>query len=222
MDTEHPRPDGRHALEPDRDSPERRRSQQAQCRGEAARRHHAGRRDLPGTHLRRGRSHRAGAPRRRLRGEQFLEVLRHDWLATGLAGRTIMSAKSRSWHSIFHFTIDPGAACALAAFEPATLALLEETRSIFRDRRDLLLPALQELGMRIETEPQGAFYIYADVSALADNAEELAAPAGGGVRPLHQAPTSAIIGRMNTCELPIRPHQRLEEAVERMRRILHR
>ena len=179
-----------------------------------------------GTHLRRGRPHRAGAPRRRLRGEQFLEVLRHDWLATGLAGRTILPCR-RSREAGTAFFISPSTPAqhaALAAFEPATLALLEERRSIFRDRRDLLLPALQELGMRIETEPQGAFYIYADVSALADNAEELAA------RLLEEAFVATTPGadfgyhRANE-HLRIAyttSHQRLEEAVERMRRILHR
>ncbi|MCB1912276.1 MAG: pyridoxal phosphate-dependent aminotransferase [Zoogloeaceae bacterium] len=126
-----------------------------------------------------------------------------------------------------HFFISPSTPAqhaALAAFEPATLALLEERRSIFRDRRDLLLPALQELGMRIETEPQGAFYIYADVSALANNAEELAA------RLLEEAFVATTPGadfghhRANE-HLRIAyttSHQRLEEAVERMRRILHR
>jgi aspartate/methionine/tyrosine aminotransferase len=55
---------------------------------------------------------------------------------------------------------------ALAAFEPATLAILEERRTEFRARRDFLVPALRELGFRIPVIPDGAFYIYADCSAL--------------------------------------------------------
>jgi aspartate/methionine/tyrosine aminotransferase len=51
---------------------------------------------------------------------------------------------------------------ALAGFEPATREILEERRDIFRQRRDFLLPAVQELGFEVPCRPQGAFYIYAD------------------------------------------------------------
>ncbi len=36
-------------------------------------------------------------------------------------------------------------------------------------RRNVLLPALRALGFTIATEPQGAFYVYADVSPLAED-----------------------------------------------------
>lgn len=55
---------------------------------------------------------------------------------------------------------------ALACFEAETLAILEERRAEFARRRDYLLPALRELGFAIAVEPQGAFYLYADVSAF--------------------------------------------------------
>ncbi|MCP5226039.1 MAG: pyridoxal phosphate-dependent aminotransferase [Thauera sp.] len=76
-----------------------------------------------------------------------------------------------------HFFISPSTPAqhaALAAFAPATIAILEERRHEFAQRRDVLLPALRELGFGIATEPQGAFYVYADVSALADDSEALA------------------------------------------------
>ena len=60
---------------------------------------------------------------------------------------------------------------ALACFEPATLAILEERRAEFARRRDYLLPALRELGFRIAVEPQGAFYLYADISAFGGDAQ---------------------------------------------------
>jgi aspartate/methionine/tyrosine aminotransferase len=56
---------------------------------------------------------------------------------------------------------------ALAAFTPTTLALLEERRAEMRARRDFLVPALRELGLCVPVTPQGAFYVYADSSALA-------------------------------------------------------
>ena len=59
---------------------------------------------------------------------------------------------------------------ALAAFAPQTLEILEQRRQAFGKRRDLLLAGLRELGLGIPVEPQGAFYVYADVSHLTDNA----------------------------------------------------
>ncbi|BBP85511.1 aminotransferase [Pseudomonas sp. Pc102] len=59
---------------------------------------------------------------------------------------------------------------ALACFEPDTLAILEQRRTEFARRRDYLLPALRELGFRIAVEPEGAFYLYADVSAFTQDA----------------------------------------------------
>jgi aspartate/methionine/tyrosine aminotransferase len=64
---------------------------------------------------------------------------------------------------------------ALEAFTPETLAELERRRDAFRERRDYLVPALRELGFGIPVTPEGAFYVYADVSSLTDDAEALAA-----------------------------------------------
>lgn len=59
---------------------------------------------------------------------------------------------------------------ALACFEPATIAILEERREQFRQRRDFLLPALRELGFEIAVEPEGAFYLYANITAFGGDA----------------------------------------------------
>ena len=76
---------------------------------------------------------------------------------------------------------------ALAAFEPATRAILDEQREAFRARRDFLLPALRELGFDIPCTPQGAFYLYADCSRFSDDsaafANELLEQAGVAVTP---------------------------------------
>lgn len=76
-----------------------------------------------------------------------------------------------------HFFISastPAQHAALAAFAPATLEILEARRHEFAGRRAALLPALSKLGFVIATEPQGAFYIYADISKLSDDSEALA------------------------------------------------
>jgi aspartate/methionine/tyrosine aminotransferase len=62
---------------------------------------------------------------------------------------------------------------ALACFEPATLDILEARRGEFARRRDYLLPALRDLGFKIDVEPEGAFYLYADMSAFGGNAYDL-------------------------------------------------
>jgi len=64
---------------------------------------------------------------------------------------------------------------ALACFEPESIAIFEQRRAAFRERRDYLLPALRALGFRIEVEPEGAFYLYADVSAFTDDAQAFCA-----------------------------------------------
>ncbi|MEN5069031.1 MULTISPECIES: pyridoxal phosphate-dependent aminotransferase [unclassified Stenotrophomonas] len=64
---------------------------------------------------------------------------------------------------------------ALACFEPDSIAIFEQRRAAFRERRDYLLPALRALGFRIEVEPEGAFYLYADVSAFTDDAQAFCA-----------------------------------------------
>jgi aspartate/methionine/tyrosine aminotransferase len=60
----------------------------------------------------------------------------------------------------------PAQYAALAAFEPETIAILESRRAEFKRRRDYLAPALSQLGFRITAQPQGAFYLYCDCSAL--------------------------------------------------------
>ncbi|MBA0234443.1 pyridoxal phosphate-dependent aminotransferase [Stenotrophomonas maltophilia] len=64
---------------------------------------------------------------------------------------------------------------ALACFSDEAMSIFEQRRDAFRQRRDFLLPALRELGFRIEVEPQGAFYLYADVSAFTDDAQAFCA-----------------------------------------------
>jgi aspartate/methionine/tyrosine aminotransferase len=48
-------------------------------------------------------------------------------------------------------------------FTPATLEILEERRHAFAAAATPA-PGARELGFRFATEPQGAFYLYADIS----------------------------------------------------------
>ncbi|MDH5649737.1 MAG: pyridoxal phosphate-dependent aminotransferase [Gammaproteobacteria bacterium] len=76
---------------------------------------------------------------------------------------------------------------ALAAFEPQVSEELVKRRDVFRERRDYLLPALQNLGFYIPVIPQGAFYLYADCSRFTEDSYtftlELLEQAGVAVTP---------------------------------------
>ena len=68
-----------------------------------------------------------------------------------------------------HLFICPSAVAqhaALACFEPESLAEYESRRSQFKARRDYFIPELERLGFEVPVRPDGAFYVYADVSAL--------------------------------------------------------
>ena len=54
---------------------------------------------------------------------------------------------------------------ALACFEPESIAHYEQRRGEFQRRRDLVLPALQAMGLTVPVVPDGAFYVWADCSA---------------------------------------------------------
>jgi aspartate/methionine/tyrosine aminotransferase len=107
---------------------------------------------------------------------------------------------------------------ALAAFAPETIAIVEERRREFAERRNCLLPALKTLGFRVPVTPEGAFYIYADSSAIAKDSYSLARDI------LERAWVAMTPGKdfgFNAPERHIRiaytqPVARLEEAMKRI------
>lgn len=62
---------------------------------------------------------------------------------------------------------------ALACFTPQAMAIFESRKAEFHRRRDFIVPALRALGFLVPVTPDGAFYVYADCSALADDADTL-------------------------------------------------
>jgi aspartate/methionine/tyrosine aminotransferase len=113
-------------------------------------------------------------------------------------------------------------AAALAAFEPATEALLQARVRELETRRDFLLSALPELGLEVRARPEGAFYIYADSRTHGRDSEALCA------RILHEARVALTpgtdfspgSGRDHIRIAYTQPRQRLEEAVARLRPVL--
>jgi len=61
---------------------------------------------------------------------------------------------------------------ALAAFTDESMAIFEQRRQAFRERRDYLAAALTAMGLQTVENIQGAFYIYADISRFADDCEK--------------------------------------------------
>ncbi len=107
---------------------------------------------------------------------------------------------------------------ALACFQPETLATYESRRQQFQQRRDFLVPALRRLGLDIPVTPDGAFYIYVDVSRFCTDswrfAFDLLAETGVCVVPGRDFGFSAPERHVRVSYATSMAN--LEEAVERM------
>ncbi|MEO9653550.1 aminotransferase class I/II-fold pyridoxal phosphate-dependent enzyme [Marinomonas sp.] len=78
--------------------------------------------------------------------------------ATKLAQNLFISAPSISQHA------------ALKAFDDEVLLECEARRQTLAKRRDVLLAGIQTLGLPVVAPAQGAFYLYVDVSSVANDA----------------------------------------------------
>jgi aspartate/methionine/tyrosine aminotransferase len=61
----------------------------------------------------------------------------------------------------------------VACFAPESIAVYESRKAEFLQRRDYIVPALTSLGFKVPVIPDGAFYVYADCTALSDDADKL-------------------------------------------------
>jgi aspartate/methionine/tyrosine aminotransferase len=86
-----------------------------------------------------------------------------DWAIAGL---------EKLAQNLFISLSTPAQYGALACFEPATLALLDERREQFRQRRDYLLPQLRRLGFNIPHTPAGGYYLYAGIEKFGVSSEQ--------------------------------------------------
>ncbi|MCA3028002.1 MAG: pyridoxal phosphate-dependent aminotransferase [Rhodocyclaceae bacterium] len=116
----------------------------------------------------------------------------------------------------------PAQYAAMAAFLPETLGILEARRCELKKRRDFLVPALEAISFQVPAKPGGAFYVYADTSAVAEDSFHLSSTL------LEKALVAMTPGRdfgVNQRERYMRiaytqPIARLEDAVDRIRRSL--
>jgi len=117
---------------------------------------------------------------------------------------------------------------ALACFEPASLALYEQRRLEFKRRRDFLVPQLRALGLNVPVMPDGAFYVYADISGVDHPLRGDSAAFSMAV--LRQAQVAIVPGDDFGVAAPERhvrfsyanSYERIEEAVARIAALLDR
>jgi aspartate/methionine/tyrosine aminotransferase len=118
----------------------------------------------------------------------------------------------------------PAQYAGLAAFAPATTAILESRRAEFRKRRDYLVPALRELGFSIPVTPEGAFYIYAGIDGFATDSGKFALDvleeAGVAITPGKDFGTNEA--ERNVRFAYTRSMDDLQEGVRRLRTFLRR
>ncbi len=107
---------------------------------------------------------------------------------------------------------------AITCFEPEVLAIFEKRRLSFKQRRDYLLPELERLGLDVPVRPDGAFYIYLDISQHSQDSDDFAQ------RLLHGPGIATVPGR-DFCPFHARTTlrlsyatrmDRLEEAIARL------
>ena len=160
-----------------------------------------------------------------LAGRSGITAIAEPWaadIAVRIAGRMAVDP-SASLPKAQARRMDRSQHAALAAFAPDTLEILEARRHAFAKRRNALLPALRQIGFRFATEPQGAFYLYADISGLADSSETLAKRL---IEEAGVATTPGLDFGDNAPEQHLRiayttDEARLKEAAERIGRVLN-
>lgn len=76
--------------------------------------------------------------------------------------------------NLYISTSAPAQYAAVSALTAPVKAECERRRLQFMERRDYLVPALRDIGFKIPLLPQGAFYVYADISEFSENSERFA------------------------------------------------
>jgi len=97
---------------------------------------------------------------------------RLGWL---IAPEWAIEAVDRLVQNLYLAASTPAQYAALAAFTPATLAILEARKAELKIRRDYLASALRELGFELPVLPQGAFYLYAGCGRFSQDSFAFAA-----------------------------------------------
>ena len=133
-------------------------------------------------------------------------------------------AIERLAQNLFLAPTTPSQYGALAAFDDDSLAIMEARRLELQQRRDYLLAELPKLGFKIPVVPDGAFYIYADASALTQDTQvfcqQLLQETGVAITPgfdFGDQNANVYIRIAYTTKI-----ERLEQAIARIKAWLHK
>jgi len=146
---------------------------------------------------------------------------RLGWL---LAPEAAVEPLTRLAQNVFLAASTPAQHAALAAFTPECREILEARRLELGRRRDALLAGLSRLGLAPSLPPQGAFYLWLDISRYSDDSEAFC-------RALLEEENVAITpgtdfalagGEQHVRIAFTTGEERLEEAVSRLERFLAR
>ncbi|MBP5980702.1 MAG: aminotransferase class I/II-fold pyridoxal phosphate-dependent enzyme [Halomonas sp.] len=93
---------------------------------------------------------------------------RLGWL---VAPERAVEPLTRLAQNIFLAASTPSQHAALAAFTPECRAIMEQRREILAERRQVLLDGLAQLGLAPDLPPQGAFYVWLDISRYSQDSQ---------------------------------------------------
>ena len=89
-----------------------------------------------------------------------------------VAPKDLMPILDRLGQNLYLAAPTPSQYGALAVLEKSALTELEQRRQIFATRRDVLFNSMQQAGFTLKVMPQGAFYLYWDVSEWTQDSEQ--------------------------------------------------
>ncbi|AXE39513.1 aminotransferase class I/II-fold pyridoxal phosphate-dependent enzyme [Acidipropionibacterium virtanenii] len=134
----------------------------------------------------------------------------------------LVAAVERLAMNFFLSASNPAQQAALACFTPESLAVCEERRAELGRRRRLVCDGLARIGLPVPVQPDGAFYVYVDISGTGLNAWQFCEQA------LERAHVALTPGRdfgATTADTHIRlsyaaSQAQLEEGLERLGRFV--
>lgn len=93
---------------------------------------------------------------------------RLGWL---VAPENAVEPLTRLAQNVFLAASTPAQHAALAAFTPRCRGILESRRQTLQERRNVLLAGLRKLGLAPDKPPQGAFYVWVDISRYSSDSQ---------------------------------------------------
>jgi aspartate/methionine/tyrosine aminotransferase len=85
-------------------------------------------------------------------------------LGWAVVPQALVPAMERLAQNYYICASTPAQIAALQCFTPESIAVCEARKREFAERRELVLQGLADIGLKVPVQPDGAFYVYIDVS----------------------------------------------------------